>query len=58
MDGTWYDISFDAPAALFMSSITLPTNGKDFTAHVEIDFSANGTGLIGIVAVARKRLGL
>jgi len=43
IDGTWYDISFDAPGALFMSSFTLPNNGKDFTAHVGLDFSASGS---------------
>jgi len=36
------EVSFDV-GSLFMSSIVLPTNGKDFNAPVEIAFSASGT---------------
>ena len=36
-----YELQLD-PGTLFMSSITLPTNGKDFTAFVQISFSGSG----------------
>lgn len=31
---------------LFVSSITLPTNGKDFKAFVNVNFDASGTLLV------------
>ena len=39
--GNSFELAFSGPATLFMSSFTLPTNGKDFTAQVELDFSAS-----------------
>ncbi len=102
--GNSFDLNFSGPGTLFLSSFTLPTNGKDFTAQVEVDFSVlatiadtgqpldvgggavgkipfhffnglyfaggfttvpepgtlalMGTGLIGILALARKRLSI
>jgi PEP-CTERM motif len=38
-----YDLDFNGPGTLFLSGFTLPTNGKDFTAHVELEFSASAT---------------
>jgi hypothetical protein len=105
--GNTRDLAFiSGPGTLFLSSFTLPTNGKDFTVRVEIDFTISaiiadtgqpldvsggrvgkitfhffegsyfadqrgftvtpepstlelmGTGLISILALARKRLGM
>jgi hypothetical protein len=39
--GNSYDLGFCCTGTLFLSSITLPTNGKDFTAWVQIDFSGS-----------------
>jgi PEP-CTERM motif-containing protein len=39
--GISYDVSFTG--GLFMSTIVLPTNGKDYNAPVEISFGASGT---------------
>jgi hypothetical protein len=41
--GNFHDLDFSGPGTLFLSSFTLPTNGKDFTAPVEVDFSAFAT---------------
>ena len=42
--GNSFELSFlDGPGSLFMSSFTLPTNGKDFTVPVMLRFSASGT---------------
>lgn len=38
--GKSYDIDFGGPGTLFLSSITFPTNGKDFTVRVGLHFSA------------------
>jgi len=100
--GNSFELGFSGPGTLFLRSFTLTTNGKDFTAQVEVDFSVlatipdtgqsldvgggavgkipfhlfnglyyaggfttvpepgtlalMGTGLIGILAFARKRL--
>jgi PEP-CTERM motif len=102
--GNSSELGFSFPGTLFLSSFTLPTNGKDFTAQVEVDFSTivtiadtgqpldvdggavgkipfhlfnglyyaggfttvpepgmltlMGTGLLGILALARKRLSM
>ena len=42
--GTSHDLFFNSgPGTLFLSSFTLPTNGKDFTVRVKIDFSISAT---------------
>src|SRR5438874_4226923 len=41
--GNFHELDFSGPGTLFLSSFTLPTNGKDFTAPVEVDFSAFAT---------------
>ncbi len=44
INGTQHDLAFrNGPGTLFMSSIFLPTNGKSFTANVELDFMVLGT---------------
>ena len=40
--GTSFDLTFSAPGTLFLSSFTLPTNGKDFTVLVQLRFAAQG----------------
>jgi hypothetical protein len=42
INGTQHELDFNVPGTLFVSSITLPTNGKSFTARVELDFVASG----------------
>jgi hypothetical protein len=42
INGTQHELDFNGPGSLFVSSITLPTNGKSFTAKVGLDFSASG----------------
>jgi hypothetical protein len=41
VDGAPMEFFFH-PGILFMSSFTLPTNGKDFTVYVQIDFFDSG----------------
>jgi hypothetical protein len=43
--GTSFFLQFPAPGTLFMSSFTLPPNGKDFTVSVLLRFSALSTVL-------------
>jgi hypothetical protein len=43
MGGNTYDLDFNSTGTLFMSSLTLPTNGRNFAAHVELDFSGDAT---------------
>jgi len=43
INGTQHELDFNGPGSLFMSSITLPTNGKSFTAKVGLEFSVSGT---------------
>jgi hypothetical protein len=40
--GVTYDVTFDV-GSLFMSTIVLPTNGRDYNAPVDISFSVGGT---------------
>lgn len=43
VSGAPVDLSFPSPSAtLFMSSFTLPTNGRDFRVFVQLGFSAAG----------------
>lgn len=43
VDGAPVDLMFPSPAAtLFMTSFTLPANGQDFSAFVQIGFTASG----------------
>jgi hypothetical protein len=42
LGGRFHDLDFFGPGALFLSPFTLPTTGKDFTAHVFVFFSADG----------------
>jgi hypothetical protein len=42
INGTQHELDFNGPGSLFVSSITLPTDGKNFTARVGLDFSASG----------------
>jgi hypothetical protein len=44
--GIHYDLDLSI-GSLFVSSITLPTNGKDFTARVELEFSDSATSSDG-----------
>jgi hypothetical protein len=39
---TQHELGFNGPGTLFLSSITLPTSGKSFTATVGLDFVASG----------------
>jgi PEP-CTERM motif len=43
INGTQHELDFHSLGTLFMSSIFLPTNGKSFTANVELDFMVLGT---------------
>ena len=40
---TTYDLSFNGPGSLFMSSFALPTNGQGFAVSVQLIFSALAT---------------
>jgi len=42
INGTQHELDLNGPGSLFVSTITLPTNGKSFTARVGLDFSASG----------------
>jgi hypothetical protein len=42
INGTQHELDFNNVGTLFVSSITLPTNGKSFTAKVGLDFSVSG----------------
>jgi len=42
INGTQHELDLNGPGTLFMSSITLPTNGKSFTATVGLDFMVSG----------------
>lgn len=43
INGTQHEWDFNSPGTLFMSSITLSTNGNSVTARVALDFMALGT---------------
>jgi len=53
INGTQHELDLNGTGTLFMSSITLPTNGKSFTAEVGLDFMASGT-----VADTGQQLGI
>jgi len=38
-----YELDFNGPGSLFLSTFTLPTHATVFTAHVDLDFSASAT---------------
>jgi hypothetical protein len=42
INGTQYELDFNGPGTLFVSTITLPTNGQNFTAKVTLNFTAPG----------------